>query len=320
MERRKLLDQVRDACRVRQFSRRTEEAYVGWILRYVLYHRKRHPAQLGADDVTDFLTNLAVEHRVSTSTQNQAASALLFLYREVLRLPMDAPHSVVRPEKLKRVPIVLTREEVMIVLGHMKGTHLLICSLLYGSGLRLLEALQLRVKDVAVERREVIVRGGKGGHDRVTMIPESLVESLEQQLTRARSQHACDLAMGRGFVDVPAALEKKYPNVGREPAWQYVFPARRHYADPVTGRLRRHHLHESTVQRSVKRAISAAGINKKASCHTFRHSFATHLLQAGYDIRTVQELLGHKSVNTTMIYTHVLNRGGRGVRSPLDER
>lgn len=238
----------------------------------------------------------------------------------MLGLAIDAPHSVVRPEKPKRLPIVLTRQEVLAVLGHMKGTHLVICSLLYGSGLRLLEALQLRVKDVVLERHELSVRGGKGGHDRITMIPESLLNGLQQQVAHVRAQHARDLALGQGFVEVPGALEKKSPGIGRDLAWQYVFPARRLYTDPVTSRLRRHHLHESAVQRTVKRAVAAAGINKNASCHTFRHSFATHLLQAGYDIRTVQELLGHKSVNTTMIYTHVLHRGGRGVRSPLDER
>ena len=314
----KLLDMVRDACRARQFSDRTAEAYVGWIRRYVVYHGKRHPVELGGADVARFLTDLAVEQQVSTSTQNQAASALLFLYREVLGLVIEAPQGVLRPAKPKRLPIVLMRDEVLHLLAHIKGKHRLICSMLYGSGLRLMEALQLRVKDVVLERRELIVRSGKGGHDRVTVLPESLVGDMEQQLERVRVRHARDLACDGGWVTVPGALARKYPNAGRELAWQYVFPASRQYCDAATGRLCRHHLHESAVQRSVKRAVIAAGISKKASCHTFRHSFATHLLRSGYDIRTVQELLGHKSLNTTMIYTHVLNRGGRGVRSPLD--
>jgi integron integrase len=314
----KLLDQVREACRARQFSRRTEHAYVGWIRRYVLFHGKRHPSELGGEDIASFLTHLAVHDSVSASTQNQAASALLFLYREVLGISVDAPQGVLRPNKTKRLPIVLTREEVLKILANMTGTKLLVCGILYGSGLRLLEALQLRVKDVVLDRRELLVRAGKGGHDRVTMLPDALLDDVATQLTRVRDEHARDLEQGRGWVAVPSALALKYPHIGKQLAWQYLFPAARNYHDARTGRLQRHHLHESAVQRAVTRAVAAAGIGKRASCHTFRHSFATHLLQAGYDIRTVQELLGHKSVNTTMIYTHVLNRGGRGVRSPLD--
>lgn len=317
---RKLLRQVRDACRARQFSRRTEEAYVAWVHRYVLHHGKRHPAELTADDVTLFLTHLAVVRRVSASTQTQAASALLFLYREVLGLPIAPPRDVVRPTRPPRVPVVLTRDEVMAVLARTDGTKRLVCSLLYGSGLRLLEALQLRVKDVRLERREVVVRSGKGGGDRITMLPTSLREDLVLQMERVERLHRRDVALGHGWADLPGAIGRKYPQAGRELAWQYLFPAARLLTDLETGQSRRHHLHETAVQRAVTQAVREAGIAKRASCHTFRHSFATHLLEDGYDIRTVQELLGHKNVNTTMIYTHVLNRGGRGVRSPLDGR
>ena len=314
----KLLDQVRAACRARQFSPRTEEAYVGWIKRYVLHHDKQHPEQLSGDAVADFLTYLATTAKVSHSTQNQAASSLLFLYREVLRMPIDVPQGVARPGQPVRLPVVLTRVEVQKVLEQMEGTHLLVASLLYGSGLRLLEALQLRVKDVLFERREVVVRAGKGGDDRVTMLPAALVNPLTRHMGMIARQHARDVDQGRGWVALPRGLGQKYPNAGRDFAWQYVFPATRHYTDAATGQQRRHHLHESAVQRAVTLAVRASGIHKRASCHTLRHSFATHLMEDGYDIRTVQELLGHKSVNTTMIYTHVLNRGGRGVRSPLD--
>jgi integron integrase len=316
----KLLAQVRAACRARQFSRRTEEAYVDWIRRFVLHHDKRHPAELSADDVTRFLTHLAVVRRVSASTQTQAASALLFLYREVLRLPMAPARDVVRPTRPPRVPVVLTRDEVMTVIAHTDGTKRLVCSLLYGSGLRLLEALQLRVQDIRLDRREVVVRAGKGGGDRLTMLPLAINDVLARQIERVASLHQRDVANGHGWVELPRALALKYPNAGRELAWQYLFPAARLFTDTQTGEQRRHHLHETAVQRAVTQAVRAAGIRKRASCHTFRHSFATHLLEDGYDIRTVQELLGHKSLNTTMIYTHVLNRGGRGVRSPLDGR
>ncbi len=314
----RLLEQVRHACRARQFSRRTEDAYCGWIKRYVLFHGKRHPAELGTAEVTEFLTYLATECHVSPSTQNQAASALLFLYREVLQQPIDPPRDVIRPTKPPRVPVVLTRAEVAAVLQQIGGTQHLVCSLLYGSGLRLLEALQLRIKDVLLERGELVVRGGKGGGDRVTMLPHSLHELLAKQIERVRAMHERDVRNGGGWVELPAALRQKAPRLARDLAWQYVFPATRHYTDAATGEQRRHHLHESAVQRAVTEAVKPSRIHKRASCHTFRHSFATHLLEDGYDIRTVQELLGHKSVNTTMIYTHVLNRGGRGVISPLD--
>jgi integron integrase len=319
MERpKKLLELVSEACRARQFSPRTEEAYVGWIRRFVLFHEKRHPAQLGNDAITEFLTDLATRGQASSATQNQAASSLLFLYNDVLQIPVTAPLAVLRPKKPKRVPVVMTRGEVMRVLGCLDGPPKLVCSVLYGSGLRLLEALQLRLKDVELERGELVVRAAKGGHERRTVLPRSLRSAIADQVARVRAQHAQDVKRGRGWVELPRALGDKYPNAGRDAAWQWLFPASRHHKHEPSGQHRRHHLHESVVQRAVTAAVRKAGIAKRASCHTFRHSFATHLLEAGYDIRTIQELLGHRSVNTTMIYTHVLNRGGRGVESPLD--
>lgn len=314
----KLLEQVRRACRARQFSRRTEDAYAAWVRRYVLFHGKRHPAELDGQAVAAFLTHLANDGNVSASTQNQAASALLFLHREVLGLAIDPPHDVARPRKPRRLPVVLTRDEVSIILAELRGTKRLVASLLYGSGLRLLEALQLRVKDIELERHEITVRSGKGGHDRVTLLPAALRPELSRQLARVRAQYEADVRRGAGWVALPTALARKHSTAGRDLPWPWVFPATRRYTDPGTGERRRHHLHESAVQRSVTEAVRRAGIAKRASCHSFRHSFATHLLEDGYDIRTVQELLGHRSVKTTMIYTHVLNRGGRGVRSPLD--
>jgi integron integrase len=314
----KLLEQVAHACRARQFSRRTEEAYVGWIKRFIIFNGRRHPAQLTAVHVAAFLTHLAVERNVSASTQTQAASALLFLYREVLHVEISPPRDIVRPQRPARVPIVLTRDEILRVLGRMSGTSKVVCSLMYGSGLRLLETLQLRVKDVHLHSLEIIVRGGKGGGDRRTMLPRGLVKTLADQMQRVAAIHNRDLLRGAGWVDLPAALSRKSPSAGRDLAWQYLFPAGRTHTDAQTQQQRRFHLHESAVQREVKRAVRESEIRKRASCHTFRHSFATHLLEANYDIRTIQELLGHKSLNTTMIYTHVLNRGGLGVESPLD--
>lgn len=314
----KLLDQVRHASRARQLSRRTEEAYVGWVRRYVLFHGKRHPLELDGSAVAAFLSHLANERNVSPSTQNQPASALLFLYREVLAQPLDAPHNVLRPTRPRRLPVVLTRPEVHAILVEMTGVKRLVASLLYGSGLRLLEALQLRVKDICLERNEILVRGGKGGHDRVTMLPAALRTDLARQLAVGRTQHAINVERGGGRVALPKALGGKYPAASRELAWQYLFPATRCYVDRATRERRRHHLHESAVQRALKQAVRQSGIAKRVTCHSFRHSFATHLLEDGYDIRTIQELLGHRSVKTTMIYTHVLNRGGRGVMSPLD--
>ncbi len=271
-----------------------------------------------ATRMAEFLTHLAVERRVSSSTQNQAASALLFLYREVLDIQVEPPRKVARPKSPRRLPVVLTPTEVRAVLGQMRGTQRLAATLLYGSGLRLLECLRLRAKDVDFERQEIVVREGKGDRDRVTMLPEVSLTALARHLRRVQERHEQDVAIGAGWVQLPSALARKYPNAGREWAWQWVFPGSRVHHDQETGRGWRHHLHESSVQRAVKEAVRRSGVGKNASCHTFRHSFATHLLESGYDIRTVQELLGHRSVRTTMIYTHVLNRGGLGVRSPAD--
>ncbi len=314
----KLLDQVRQTLRVRHYSRRTEEAYVRWIRRFVLYHDLRHPAKLGDAEVAQFLTALAEKRRVSASTQSQAASALMFLYKRVLRRDLGRVDGVARAKVRQRIPVVLTPAEVRAVLKQLSGSKKLIVMLLYGSGLRLMECLKLRVKDVDLERGEIRVRRGKGAKDRITMLPRAALAPLTEQLAAVRRRHSADVADGAGYVELPDALGRKYPSAAREWCWQYVFPASRVRVDTSNGRGYRHHLHESAVQRAVKRALLRAGVNKHASCHTFRHSFATHLLESGYDIRTVQELLGHRDVSTTMIYTHVLNRGGYGVRSPVD--
>ncbi|MDZ7656983.1 MAG: integron integrase [Sulfurimicrobium sp.] len=314
----KLLDQVRGKIRLKHYSLRTEQTYVDWIKRYILFHGKHHPKDMGAGEVEAFLTHLAVAGKVAASTQNQAKSALLFLYKEVLGIDLPWLDNVERAKAPKRLPVVLTRDEVQVVLSRLEGTHWLIASLLYGSGLRIMEGIRLRVKDVDLSRREILVRDGKGFKDRVTMLPESLLNPLKTHLRRVRTLHDQDLAAGYGAVHLPYALEKKYPNAAREWAWQYVFPSANFAVDPRTGETRRHHLQDQAVQRAVKQAVRAAGLTKPATPHTLRHSFATHLLEGGYDIRTVQELLGHSDVSTTMIYTHVLNRGGRGVASPLD--
>jgi integron integrase len=315
---RKLLDRVRDAIRLKHYSIRTEEAYVGWIKRYIFFHNKRHPKDMGAAEIEAFLTHLAVNQNVAASTQNQALSALLFLYREVLKQELDRPIDAIRAKRPKRLPTVLTKEETRKVLGCLSGTHQLMAKLLYGSGLRLMECVRLRVKDIDFAQRQIIVRDGKGMEDRVTVLPQSLVEPLQEHLRRVKQLHKQDLAKGYGSVYLPFALERKYPNANREWIWQYVFPATKLSRDPRSGAVRRHHLDESGLQKAVKKAARLAGLSKRVTCHTFRHSFATHLLEGGYDIRTVQELLGHKDVRTTMIYTHVLNRGGLAVRSPLD--
>lgn len=315
----RLLDQVREAVRTRHYSIRTEEAYIRWARQYILFCGKRHPAALGAREVSAFISHLAVERRVSASTQTQALSALLFLYREVLALPVGWVDDVERAKKPKRLPVVFTRQEARAVLGHLRGEAWLMASLLYGSGLRLMECVRLRVKDLDLARREITVRDGKGGKDRVTVLPASLVEPLRRQLETTRALHEMDLREGFGHVHLPYALARKYPSADREWCWQYVFPARHRSVDPRTGREQRHHVAETALQKAVKRGIRAAGVAKPGSCHTFRHSFATHMIERGSDIRTVQELLGHASVETTQIYTHVLNRGGRGVKSPLDE-
>lgn len=313
-----LLEQVREALRVQHYAIRTERAYLDWIKRFIHYHGNRHPRELGGPEVAAFLTHLAVEGHVAASTQNQALAALLFLYREVLHQELDYPIDSVRARESQHLPAVLTREEVRRVLAQLSGIHQLLGKLLYGSGLRLLEALRLRVKDIDFERRAIIVRDTKGDEDRVTMLPDSLVEPLKEHLRYVKRLHEEDLAKGLGTVYLPDALARKYPNAAREWIWQYVFPSDRLSTDPRSGEVRRHHLDESGLQRAVRAAARTAGIEKRVSCHTFRHSFATHLLENGYDIRTVQELLGHKDVKTTMIYTHVLQRGGLAVRSPLD--
>lgn len=315
----RLLDRLRNAIRVRHYSIRTEEAYVGWARRYVIFHGKRHPAELGAVEVAAFLTHLAVRGRVAASTQNQALNALVFLYRHVLEQPLpDDLDGIARAKKPARLPVVLTRDEVQRVLTHLEGVYALVGGLLYGSGLRLLEGLRLRVKDLDPSARQLTVRDGKGAKDRVTMLPDRLAEPLREHLRGVRHLHRQDLSAGHGAVHLPGALSRKHPGAELSWPWQYVFPAPALAVDPRTGILRRHHLHESSVQKAVTTAVRRSGVAKRASCHTLRHSFATHLIEAGYDIRTVQELLGHADVRTTMIYTHVLNRGGRGVQSPLD--
>ncbi len=309
---------MRSAIRAARYSRRTEEAYVGWIRRFILFHGKRHPAEMGAPHVTAFLTWLAVERRVSVATQNQALSALLFLYDRVLEVELPWLHGIVRAKRSTRLPVVLTREEVRAVLSRVEGTAALVTKLLYGAGLRLLEGLRLRIKDVDFAGGEIIGREGKGGRERRTMLPVSVQQELARHLERVLDRHELDLRRGAGRVELPGALARKYPNAGREWLWQGVFPATRIYTDRDSGEWRRHNLHETVVQRAVRQAGIVAQVSKRVTCHTFRHSFATHLIESGYDIRAVQQLLGHRDVSTTMIYTHVLNRGGLGVVSPAD--
>lgn len=314
----RLLDEVRMVMRLRHMSIRTEEAYVQWIKRFILFHQKRHPREMGETEIRAFLANLAVEQNVAASTQNQAMAAIIFLYQEVLQKELPRLDNIERATKPKRLPVVFSRTEVQALLAHLQGTEYLVASLLYGSGLRLLECLRLRVKDVDFQDNRLIIRDGKGEKDRVTMMPGSLEETLRVQLHEVKLLHESDLREGFGAVYLPYALARKYPQAEKEWCWQYVFPAPRRSVDPRSGQVRRHHLDESKIQKAVKQAVHAAGIDKPGSCHSLRHSFATHLLESGYDIRTVQELLGHADVRTTMIYTHVLNRGGLGVRSPLD--
>lgn len=314
----RLLDQVRARCRVKHYSIRTEKTYCHWIKRHILFHNKKHPREMGKNEVEAFLSHLAVNGNVSPSTQNLALSAILFLYREVLEIQLPWLDNVIRARKSPRLPVVLTQQEVQRVLANMEGKYWLMASLMYGTGMRLMEVLRLRVKDIDFERHEVIVREGKGNKDRRTMLPVTLTESLKLQLEKVRQLHQQDMEQGADPVYLPYALEKKYPNAGREFGWQYIFPASKLSTDPITKKYRRHHLDAKALQRKIKQAVRNSGINKPASSHTFRHSFATHLLESGYDIRTVQELLGHKDVSTTMIYTHVLNKGGQAVNSPLD--
>lgn len=314
----KLLESVREVIRFKHYSIRTEQAYLDWIKRFILFHGKRHPREMGEEEVRAFLTHLAVDGGVAASTQNQAFSAILFLYREVLKQELGWIADIERSRMPARMPVVLTRAEARTVLGKLEGVPRMMALLLYGSGLRLMECVRLRVKDVDFGYQQITIRNGKGFKDRVTMLPEKLVTPLRAHLESVKSLHRDDLRKGFGAVHMPFALERKYPAAAKSWAWQYAFPSAQRSIDPRTSEERRHHLDESRLQRAVKRAIREAGIAKAASCHTFRHSFATHLLENGYDIRTVQELLGHKDVSTTMIYTHVLNKPGLGVRSPID--
>jgi integron integrase len=319
---RKLLDRVRDAIRFKHYSLRTEQAYVDWIKRFILFHGKRHPDSMGAEEVRAFLTDLAANQNVAASTQNQAFSALLFLYRNVLKQDLPWIGNIERAKRPAKVPVVLTPEEARAIISKLRGTSRLMVQLLYGCGLRLMECVRLRVKDVDFGYLQITVRDAKGGRDRITMLPVSLVEPLRRQIEKRRLIHEEDLAAGHGEVYLPGALAKKNPSAARELGWQYLFASRNRSSDPRdrsgSAKEGRHHIAETFLQRAVKTAVRDAGINKPASCHTFRHSFATHLLENGYDIRTVQELLGHKDVSTTMIYTHVLNKPGIGVKSPLD--
>jgi len=314
----KLLVRLRDAIRVRHYSPRTEEAYVQWVKRYVFFHKVRHPADMGPQEVQTFLSDLAVRGNVSASTQNQALCALIFLYRHVLEKNVGFLDDLIRAKRPSRLPVVLTPQEIELVFAHLEALVLLISRLMYGSGMRLLECLGMRVKDLDFRRNEITVRDGKGGKDRVTMLPASCGPDLRDHLETVRRLHEDDLAAGLGHAPLPDALKRKYRNADRLWGWQYVFPASTHYTDAVTGVRHRHHIHESVVQKQVAQAVRMAGIAKPATPHTFRNSFATELIRDGYDIRTVQELLGHKDLNTTRIYVHVLNRGGRGVRSPAD--
>jgi integron integrase len=314
----KLLDRVREAIRTRHYSPRTEQAYVHWIRRYIFFHKVRHPAEMGKPELNAFLSHLAVKERVSASTQTQALSALVFLYKQVLERDIGLLEGVVRAKRPGRVPVVLTRGEVKQLLAHLDGVVLLVCTLLYGSGLRLLECLHMRVKDIDFERNEITVRDGKGQKDRVTLLPALCKQQLVDHLKKVGELHENDLRLGLGRAPLPDALARKYSSADRQWAWQYVFPASSHYTDRRTGTRHRHHLHETVVQKAMAVAVRLAGFSKPATPNTLRHSFATELLRDGYDIRTVQELLGHSDVSTTMIYTHVLNRGGRGVLSPAD--
>lgn len=314
----RLSDQVRDSLRRRHYSYRTEQTYLYWIRHYIFFHNKRHPREMAEPEVAAFLTHLAVDRRVSASTQNQALNAILFLYKQVLGRDIGLIQGVVRAKRPERLPVVMTPEEVQMVLGRLSGREWLMACLMYGAGLRVMECLRLRVKDIDFGLNQVAVRDGKGGKDRTTTLPAAVIPALRQRIEEVKRVREQDLADGYGEVSLPFALERKYPNAARELAWWYVFPTSGRSRDPYSGRIKRHHLDESVIQRAMKQAVRAAGLAKPVSCHTFRHSFATHLLAAGHDIRTIQELLGHQDVRTTMIYTHVLGKGARGVSSPLD--
>jgi integron integrase len=314
----KLLGQLAQVLRSRHYSPRTEQTYCHWVRRFIFFHQIRHPAEMGETEINAFLTHLAVKEKVSASTQNQALSALLFLYRHVIGRELGDLGEVIRARRPKHVPVVMTRDEVKAVLAQLTGDKWLMASLMYGAGLRLMECLQLRVKDIDLARCEITIRDGKGGKDRRTMLPQSLRQPLEEHLAGVRRIHQQDLADGWGRVVMPDALDRKYPKAPVDWRWQWVFPQQKRWKNVKTGEQGRHHVDEGLVQRAVRDAVARAGLTKRATCHTFRHSFATHLLEGGYDIRTVQELLGHADVKTTMIYTHVLNRGPSGVRSPMD--
>jgi integron integrase len=314
----KLLDRMTMALRTRHYSLRTEQAYAHWVRRFIFFHNLRHPREMGETEINAFLTHLAVDGKVSSSTQNQALSAILFLYRRVLGREVGQIGDVIRAQRPRHLPVVMSREEVKTVLSYLYGEKKIIATLLYGAGLRLMECLRLRVQDIDLGKNQITVRNGKGEKDRVTMLPQSVKPMLIEHLRRVRHVHEKDLQEGWGSVVLPESLDRKYPRAPRDWEWQWVFPQERRWRHPVTNREGRHHIDESLVQRAVKEAVARAGISKRASCHTFRHSFATHLLETGYDIRTVQELLGHRDLRTTMVYTHVLNRGPAAIRSPLD--
>lgn len=315
----KLLDQYRDQIRIKQYSPRTEKTYIHWVREYILFHNKRHPKEMGIPEINQFITHLVVDRKASASTQNQAVSAILFLYRYVLNIQLQGDIlEFIRPKKGKRVPTVLSKDEAKAIISKMTGSYKLMVQVMYGGGLRLMECLRLRIKDIDFENHRIIVYDGKGGDDRVTMLPDSIIKPLKEQIQYVKTLHQKDLNDGYGAVSMPYALDKKFPTANKEFIWQYIFPASTLYTDPTTGKTSRHHIHETALQRSIREAANAIKLQKRVTPHTFRHSFATHLLQAGYDIRTVQELLGHKDVKTTMIYTHVLQRGANAVKSPLD--
>jgi len=314
----RLLDEVKSHIQTRHYSRRTEKSYVSWILKYIYFHNKTHPAKMGENEINQFLTYLATDKHVSASTQNQALSAILFLYKWVLNRELGDFGHVIRAKKTRKIPVVFTRSEVRAIINCMTGTNKLMVMLLYGSGLRLMECLRLRIKDLDFGNTQLVIRDGKGEKDRVTLLATNIVPQLKRHLKQVRKTHNSDLEMGYGKVSLPYALERKYPNASSEWHWQYVFPSLKLSKDPLSGKTKRHHLHESVLQRAVKAAVKKAGICKHGGCHTFRHSFATHLLEDGYDIRTIQDLLGHKSLETTMIYTHILNQGPMAVKSPGD--
>ena len=314
----KLLDQVRQIIRIKHYSLRTEESYVNWIKRFIFFHDKKHPKEMREKEIGQFITHLAKDKKVSASTQNQALCAIVFLYKNILKIELENTISIYWSKRPKKLPVVFTKDEAIKVLYNLKGVHWFVGMLLYGSGLRLTESLELRVKDIDFGYKQIVVRNSKGEKDRTTMLPEKVIEPMKKHLQKVKQIHEEDLKNGYGTVYLPYAIERKYSNAKYDWGWQYVFPASRISTDPRSGIQRRHHLHDTVIQKAVKQSIRNAGINKHASCHTFRHSFATHLLESGYDIRTIQELLGHKNVETIMIYTHVINQGGKGVRSPAD--